>query len=294
MYGDLVIAGIPLYSRYPEKNYHPNIINWGHRVRHNGGNVSNASMIAVNRFYKRIEGFGIADKMQSFIPIVPDNIIAATTPIGKYLGSDPWTIHSFVVDPIVLSINGITGSVPDTFYLGSGVVPLNFIKNNSVGLTVYIPRYTYSGQADFGCTQETDILVLYTNYGGSFFNYKCIFDSFNNSSDNNNPDGQGRIQGNPLDNSAGYFSANRLNSTDTKIYTANSFRSHYTVASGNSLGGNSSGITDVVTLGKVSNQNWTNRLYSFAAIHDGLTEFESNILYNAVQHYRFEIGGGYA
>ena len=278
--------------------FHPKVLDWERRVRSNGGFVSMKSMLAVNKFYKRLNAYGIMSKMQGFITIVPDNIIAATTPIGNFIGGynydnnyidgqTPWDV---VNGPAILSVNGITGSV-NNCYLASTVVPSVFMSNSvvtsSVGMTVYIPFYSQTGEVDIGLIGHGGTLNMYTDYND--INYTCFFDCFNNDQST------GRIFGTPVDHSAGYFSGNRLNDSDSKLYSANSLNPHYIVASGNTMGGNPLKVDDVPTLGH-SNGNafgFTNRCYSFAAIHNGLTEFESKTLYSAIQRFRQEIGGGY-
>ena len=351
MYGDLVIAGIPLYSRYPEKNYHPVVMDWVRRVYLNGGYVSTKTIIAVNKFYKRIEAYGIADKMKSCCLFVPDNKIAAAVPIihQPYLpyrlqeAETPptkWGLYNQTLDRdkdiwyypdlnsnMDLTIDGArTPEVLDPIVSIRTNFPqfqnnnLTFPNSNATGLpsfgltlystsdeTRYVPDtaggdkntlYYDNGVEEIDGPEGTLGITLCDNYNNTriyCWNYEWVFPHEDYATQQ------------------GYFSFNRTSLSNLNLYygSVNGFptynKGHSLLAADTNYIYDEMGLTPddlhayipqqsaiyfngINTLTNIYNRP---RRLSFAAIHEGLTQSESTLLYNAIQYCRKELGGGF-
>jgi hypothetical protein len=265
----------------------PLMTNWVARVVTNLGATPSANtQTAVNAFALGLDAAGLLPKMIAVNCFAPDNLSACTTPLIKNFGNDPWTNHNFAVG--ALTVNGLAGNGSSS-YLDTGVVPNNCFPNvNSAGITLYSTK----GNADAGkndasvITGAANAFQIQTDELG-----QTIFDCFTNNTG-------ARVICPALPGSLGYTSANRTDATHQSVYQANSLVPHY-LAGTNAGGPGASmpaGILPIFcwnSIGGTGITNFSNKRFSFAAIHLGLTQAESLALYTLVQAMRFSFGGGY-
>jgi hypothetical protein len=151
---------------------------------------------------------------------------------------------------------------------------------NNFGFTLYFKNLIQGGQFELGCFDGSLFL------GGRF--------RFNDTTckaaicDNNN------YVGTTYPGSPGYFSTNRISSTDLRMFWANSTNAHQqfstTVTASNSFGFPSASL-QLFSLDLSS--GFTNATISFSAFHQALTAAESANFFNAVQALRTALGGGF-
>ena len=260
------------------------VIDWSNRVVANGGAApSLATLGAMNVFYKALQAIGLG-LFKSVCCFVPDNLIAATTPLVHSYGNDPWTNHNFVAGD--LTVNGIQGD-GSSKYLDTGVIPsIAFASVGTGGLTLYCSVYVSSTGIDMnagmsGDATYTNVMTLYIAYSDGHM--YCDLYAYPT----------GRM--NAVNTSwAGFLSANRTSTSAAAVYKANSTTSFATLASETTGGA-------TLPTGKIfcmaANLNGPNyyskHRFSFSAIHDGLTSAQSQALYTAVQALRTTLGGGF-
>lgn len=123
----------------------PIVVDWVNRIIKNGGTKPSQNTISsINHFYHNIASTTIFGKIQSLNCYVPDNLIAAITPLIKTYGNDPWLNNNsqFVIGD--LTINGLIGNGGTQFnqstvkYLNTGVLGTNYSSDNTAGLTLYV------------------------------------------------------------------------------------------------------------------------------------------------------------
>ena len=258
---------------------------WAARVVTNGGAAPSAgTKTALAGFYDAIDTAGILSKMLAVNCVVPDNLIAATTPLIKVLGSDPWANHNFLVGD--LTMNGLVGN-GSTKYMDTGVIPgaAGGMTNLTDGLTVYIFTGNNNNEVEFssynGAVTQTQLYV----YGGTAY-----FQA------NDGTAGAGTIAA-VESNFTGYLSGNRIAQNDNKLYAASSSLVHGAIASGAGL--NSGGPSPTINLfvwcanSGGAPATYSSKRISFVAAHKGLTTTESLAFFNAIQAMRTALGGGY-
>lgn len=263
---------------------HTTVQDWAQRVQKNGGAIpSGQTQRALSNLMIGLDSYGIAVKMKTLNCFVPDNLIAAITPLVKTYGNDPWTNNGpFVAED--LTVNGLKGNGASK-YLMTGVIPdTAFPSVNSAGMS------SYNTFADGNLTHElgtwgasSTFFQLLCGYGGS--NY---FDCHNA--------GTGRISGVGLTNGLGFTSGNRTDASNEYIYVANSSVAfNQRAGPGGAPGANKS--TFAIHALAVNNQGAaqypSHKRLSFAAIHEGLPSPAAQALYNLVQTMRQSLGGGY-
>ncbi len=289
MFSQQIVAG----------NVSPVVVDWVNRVQKNGGaKPSQNTIVAVNDFYHNIASTTILGKVKSLNCYVPDNVIAAITPLINTVGRDPWLNNNNQFVAADLTINGLKGNGSDQFntsvvkFLDTGVSGSNYSNDNTAGLTVY--AYTTGLSADAG-TYEAG----YTNDDGS--------DGASISFHDNNAN-IFRFWAFNLNNGgclfsstgSGYLSGNRISSTDMRMYFANASIAHSQVAINTGLNTGARAAHNIFVHavyhwnagGLVTFGASPSRL-SFAAIHDGLTSNESGQFFSFIQAYRQQIGGGW-
>jgi hypothetical protein len=280
-------------------NVSPVVIDWIYRVQKNGGAKPGQNTIsAVNHLYKNLATTTILGKIKSLNCYVPDNLIAAITPLINTYGKDPWLNNNnqFVIGD--LTINGLKGNGSDQFspslakLLDTGVSGSNYSNDNTAGITIY--AYTTGLSADAG-TYEAG----YTNDDGS--------DGASLSFHDNNANifrfwAFNLNNGGCLFNStgSGYLSGNRISSTDMRMYFANTFNAHSQVAINTGLNTGTRAAHNIFVhaayhwnAGSLYEFGASPSRISFAAIHDGLTGGESSQFFSFIQSYRKQIGGGW-
>lgn len=258
--------------------------NWAVRVVSNGGVTPSAASIAsVSFLCFRLDRAGITSKMKSVCCFVPDSVIAATTPLIKNYGNDPWTnTGPFLASE--LSLSGLKGNGGK--YLRTGVIPSTaFASVNDCGLSVYNTIADASATRDLACfVNANSASGLLVDYSGTAY-----FDAYTDG-------GTGRVSGVPLTNGLGFTSGSRTDATHQYLYGASSVQAFSQIAFNAGSPGVSLPNIDywLFTQNNGGAQNQTSsRRYSFAAIHSGLTSTETQDFYNAVQDFRTSLGGGY-
>lgn len=267
---------------------HPNVISWGNSVITNGGAVpSMGTLNTLSTFCSALDVAGIGSQMLAVCCLVPDNLIAATTPVYSVLGNNPWTNNSFVAAD--LKVNGLIGDGA-TKYLDTGVLPSQFAgalgtaNFASMGLTVYVSQDHSGSEVELAASTTTNEYIdVATDLSGSSF-FDCPYASAG-----------GRIQGVPI--GAGYYSGNRTSTTAQALYAASSTHAHSTLATG---AGNVGALTPESTSSFVAfravltgNPQWSVKRLSFLALHGGLTSGQSVNFFNAIQAMRTSFGGGF-
>lgn len=254
------------------------VTDWLARVDAAGGAAPSQTTIdALNEFCATLRGNGLDTLMVSMNPIVPDNIIAAITPLIKTHGHDSWTNVGDIAD---LTVDGLAN--PTSGYLETGVHPFAAFSD-SAGVSIYIFDHLLSdGTFECGASNGdgSEQLVFYPNL--SAISYYDCFDTVD-----------GRVSGSSpiLD---GFFIGNRTSPAFSYIATANSSNPFAVLDSIATSGG---APLDIDFWFFTRNQDGSpgsisNRRYSFFALHQGLTEMQSQALYDAVVSLRLALGGG--
>jgi hypothetical protein len=93
----------------------PVVANWALRVSINGGaSPSTNTQIALTTFMQSLYNNNIYSKMISVNCLVPDNLIAASTPLIFIAGNSLWTNHNFVSGD--LTVNGLLGNGSSKYF----------------------------------------------------------------------------------------------------------------------------------------------------------------------------------
>lgn len=253
------------------------VSNWVATVTTNGGACpSITTAAAVDTLYAGLVTDGLDTKMISVIMLVPDNLIAATTPLLHTAGNNPWVNHSFVSGN--LTINGLLGVPGNATYLDTGITPSVSMTLNDTGFTVYESVKSTTG-ISFGASGGAGDILLICSSG------TCFFDEYNATA------GQGRLS--VASTLPGYYSGNRTSSSSCNVYFANSTHAHASLASIATTGG---GLPNVAVYGFAYDNSGVNNFVdsrmSFMAIHKSLNSTQSSNFYNRIQTFRTTLGGG--
>lgn len=264
------------------------VTDWVRRVVVNGGATpSAATQAAMATLNSSLVSAGVASKMLSACVFVPDSLIAATTPLYKTLGNDPWTNNGpFVAND--LTIGGLRGN-GSTKYLDTGVVT-DSLTPSDFGFSLYCSESSLvaaAGACEMGMNTNSvaaDNLYFQFDQTGGFF------DSGNQTTN--------RLAG---DNTMflGFLSGNRTGGTNATIYRANNVSGFSTLATSNtlSIGTQVSGQSILCFCTKnpgPTPAQFSGKRLSFASIHTSLNSTQAQALYNAVHACRVSLGGGYA
>jgi hypothetical protein len=272
---------------------------WLQRVATNGGEAPSQDTIdAVSRFADGLTAnSALYAKMLAVNCMVPDNLEACCTPLVCKAGNTYWTPSAwFVANPGQLTTSGLKGgSSGNQAKLDTGVVPsLHMTGFADGGVTLYT--------TDAGGIFETHDVGAWTNLGKYFSlttcfgntpgKYDIVFDCWDT--------GAGRTLIDRTSAFTGYVSGNRIATNDSKVYIANS-----TLAPEHQTAG--SDVTPAITKkpdhiiplfaiwdawsGIPQYTGFTDRRIAFCALHDGLTETESQQFYVLVQQLRTDLGG---
>jgi len=262
-------------------NVSPVVTDWVNRVQKNGGTKPSQNTIsAVNNFYHNIASTTILGKMKSVNCFVPDSLSASLTPLIKSGDNDPWTNINFVASD--LTINGLQGNASNK-YLNTGLLPTTIFSDDLyAGITIYSTNAATNGHTIGTNTNGYNNSFLLLNSQGSF----CYFESWNAFTV-----GSGVITA-PTGSYQGYLSGNRVSSS-MAMYMAKSTLPHVQVASGTGLTSTRPNASIGVFTTSLGATDYSNDRLSFAAVHLGLTQPESSMLFNFIQSFRQQIGGGY-
>jgi hypothetical protein len=262
--------------------------NWYQRcqaITNGSSNPSAAFQAALVTFCSELDISGLLPKMLCINPFCPSDFTAATVPLFTVGTLAQWTPHNFSGGD--LTVNGIIGNGSNA-YMETGITGQFSLSDTNAGLSVYCYTPATVNGVDMG----------YFNNAGSinFFwtanlvaSGKSRGDIWNGTVDT--------VQINSL--GSGYYSANRISSTDLSLYYAKVGTAHSRVAQTvTAVSSQRAGQFINVFAGNAYesfNPSYapTNARYSFVSFHKGLTQSESLVLYNAVFKLRTAFGGGY-
>lgn len=256
---------------------------WANQVVTNGGAApSSSTKSALSTFWNTIQSNSLDSLMIAVVPLVPDNLIAAITPLYNTAGNNPWTNHNFVAGD--LTINGLVGNA-STKFLDTGIVPSTVATApNLLGGTIYISAGNSSTQEDMAAEHSPNffrIAAFFTTNG-----QMCII-------------GGASIISPVVNNYAGFMSCNRTANNACATYTANSGLPFSNVASNGTTVDNVAvdNLDTIYAFGANLNGTGLNlpssRRYSFFALHKPLSSAQAQIFYNAIQALRTALGGGF-
>lgn len=252
---------------------------WAARVVANGGaNPSVATQNAIATFQCGLITDGLDSLMFTWNAFVPDNLIAAITPqlAGAY--NDPWTNQGpFVLGD--LSVNGLKGNASSKFLQTAFVWDAGFAAN--YGLVHYTSIVTATG----------------FDYGG----YNGVLGVLGAAkhSDNNAYAYAGATGANVVSLAspgAGFYSSQRVSTTDHRLYFAKSSSAHAQIgATDATLSGGPGTTAQFVFCSSLSGatQFLCSDTLSFVGFTQGLSSAQSAALYARVQTLRTALGGGF-
>lgn len=268
------------YARVQYKNIDPKVIAWSNRVKsYGGGTISNNTLLSINWLYKELKYTTFFNKIKSLTCFVPDNLIAAITPLISTYGNAIWTNTNFTTSD--LDIRGLKGNGSNK-YLNTGVIPSSHFTANMGGVTIYVTQGASENIRDFG-VQDGSSRYMFQHIS---FGNTCYFDCFTSC----------RATAANGTNWVGYISGNKTSSSSNIVYKANSVTNHNELCKTLTL--NTDAPPNLACFLFCASSNGTPQFYStkrfsFCAIHDGLTNRESLVFYNIIQTFRKKIGGGY-
>ena len=256
---------------------------WANRVVTNGGLIpSTNTQVALTTFYKSLVDNNLFNKMMSVNCFVPDNLIAAITPLIG-VGYNPWTNVNFVSGD--LSVNGLIGN-GSSKYLNTGLAT-NLFTYTNMGVTVYTTDVSANNTSTlFGSTSVAGAKQLFQFLPRNSGNLTCDFPIENAVAC--------RITG--ANTTGGYFCVSRTASNRVDLYKANSSIGHTTFGTNTNTTGNylSTYTWFVQAVNNVGSAvQYSSLPISFCAFHASVTAAQSEIFYNLIQTLRQNLGGGY-
>jgi hypothetical protein len=277
----------------------PIVNNWANRVVVNGGTVpTGLQQVAVNNFVRGMRQDFVWSKMKAMVIFVNNGLTCAFTPliVGPG-GADPWNANTFIAGD--LTANGVIGDGASKRIL-TGLLPSTlFSSDGNAGVSIYVHTTTSANnQWDFGITNPADSTNMFQ--GTTNFNAPPNI-NLTNVWDNDGAAGQ--VTG--VINSAGFFSINRVSTSDMRAYFAKTSTAWAQIAAA-AAGtitktrsfANNQGNTGIVIWATCATNgvpfNYSARRYSYISFHDGLTSAEGQLEFNRVQTFRLLLGGGTA
>jgi hypothetical protein len=257
---------------------------WAARVVTNGGAMpSAASIAAAASFVDTLNNSGVWSKLLDVNMFAPDSLTAALTPLLITDGLTFWqNLGGFLTTD--LDVNGLQGS--GTKYLNTGINLNPKYVGNPPPVFIGVSLYIFSGNDGSWCEWSwiQNNYSLYTGFTGT-----CFFDNFGTAA--------GRTS---VANATwkGFISGSRTSFATSAIYKASSSVPFSQVALNNADNTNQN-ITNSVIFCFANNNGvgvpsqQSQRKMSFAAHHLGLSQADTQTLYNAVQALRVAFGGGF-
>jgi hypothetical protein len=256
---------------------------WTARVLSSGGALpGSTSSAAISTFVDALNTAGILSKMVSACAFAPDNLIAAVTPCIYKLtgGSNTYTNHNFLLAD--LTVNGLIGNAVNKS-LDTNIIPSTMMSGSNCGVSVYAFVASATGaSAGAGSEANANLFILDAKFSNSHaLAYNGLI---------------GNVVDVAVSPGAGYYSNDRLTTTDHKLYFANSSNAHAQIGATDATNYAGAGTSVAVSL-FVANlsgvlTSFSSDRISFAALHTGLTQAESLSLFNAVVAMRTALGGG--
>lgn len=255
-------------------------LNWVSRVIKNGGAMpSTNTILAVNAWCVGLINTGLEPLIIESNLFVPDNFIAATTPVhAQPSANDPWTNHNFLAAD--LTVNGLIGN-GSSKYLDTGCVPSVVIPSAAnFGISYYIHTSSADNGSDTGSDNGGHISMY-----GDFANL-VIAQMTNNTSDSISWS-QALWQG--------FVSCSKTSATQIDLYTANSSTAFAKVAT-TSSGVNGTLPPSPLFAFAIDNTGvaagFSSKRLSAMVYHLGLTQAQTQLLYGITQQVRQSFGGG--
>ena len=256
---------------------------WSERVVKNGGiKPSGDTVRTLSNFMCGLDNDNLTTKMKVVMCFVPDNLIAALTPLIVGGGRDPWLNSGAVPFTVAhLTKDGLIGATPTASgrYLKTGFNSSMYNNTSSCGLTLYNTTATAGNQIDFGEGVAVNHVYMAIDYSG----IGVIFDCLTNTTPRLQKTNTGYT---------GYTSGNKTSPTVARIDQAKSTLAYNTFASqSNATGLFTSNEMYAYDINPV--QVASSKRFSFMALHDGLSFDDGSKFYNLVQTMRQQLGGGW-
>lgn len=253
---------------------------WAYRVQKAGGAAPSAATIAaLDTFMDTLTTSGLLTKIDSINAFAPDNLIAATVPIWRKWGTDPWVNTGYVAGD--LSVNGLVGGANKAF-MNVGLSQGRSLRlGQNTGWTAYWQTYPAGGIMGM---QDTEYQLVVPAAG------QVLWDTPFNGGGGRLTIGAGLV--------AGYFHYMRSSNSNAQIYSANSGLAHG-LRGTNSTGAipalSAANTTLVPIMGRTPFPGGGQMAgtLSFWSFGQALTLAESSTYFNAVQALRTALGGGY-
>lgn len=280
------------------------VIDWLARIQTNNtaagaiGTPSVTTQCAVEHLYEGLVADGLEGKVIAILPYIPDKasvegigalaLSMMRTPLYVGGGADPWQNQSFAVGD--LTINGLIGDGA-TKYLVTLLDPtlMAWDPLSDCGIGIYVIDGSSSAVwGEIGVNQPSDSsknMVMFANLSGTSYGELVGFPT-------------GTASG-VAPNKSGWYSVSRTGVNAATLYFGNSTTAF--AALGSTAG--ASGVVPARGMlvhafanndaGGVGNFMSGRRL-SFAIFKKGMTLAQETLLFNRVQAYRVELGGGFA
>jgi hypothetical protein len=280
---------------------------WADRVVANGGDrPSESTIAAMEQLRTDIVTAGISNKFWSLCVFVPDSLIAATTPLIRKIGADPWTNSNFTAD--LLNVNGLKGNGTNAF-LDTGILcrivtgdARSPLSTNISFSTVISEGYNVPGQIGLAPSgSEASRLTVFFSQsvsGGGLAVALIAGGSQTQYYVGPTGDAGNRINTNEVER-IGFVSANKFGAASGIFIGVASPVEPFGILSTNAAGttGNhQAGVTNTIpflaTRVETTNAGFSYGRFSMAAIHEGLTVTECSNFWNAIKTCRQSLGGG--
>lgn len=262
---------------------------WSTRVVGNGGAApSAASVTAAANFYNDLVVGGIISKMITVNMIAPDSAIAALTPLIVGPGNALWASNGLPGAGVLTNNGWLSSGDTGNHYMDPNIIPSNVAQwtVSNGGMSIYLMTLngesSNTGQA--GCFDGTRRFQFDLN------------DSSGPQSVANFCWSPATAAGGPGGSSwaPGFFSLNRVANNSNNVFHGDGYTFGLEYNNG-AVNTDTPPTRKILFCGNNLNGTLFNspQVNSFCALHDGLTQSEAQVLYNAVQRLRFAFGGGY-
>lgn len=264
---------------------------WELRVLANGGAQPSQNTInCMETLRLGCISAGLTNKIYSLCVFVPDSLIAATTPLFKHFGADPWTNINFLVGD--LTISGLVGN-GTTKVLDTAIKAKDIqieADGSTVGLTVIVSESAGNAAEFVAGQQDADlnpVLGLLVSSAGETQWFATEPTAGTSATSND----FARV---------GYVSGNRWiegGTTNVALFVASPLEAHKVLAStAGSIAAIATVTDDTISVfankHSGTNRSWSSQRLSLAMVHDGLTAAESAAFWALALACRECLGGG--
>lgn len=267
---------------------------WVAAIIANGGIApSMTTQCAVDALYNGLATDGIDVKMGYVLPMVPDSLTAALTPLYRAgnNGNALAVNHGFVLAD--LTVNGLKGDGA-TKYIDTGVLPAGLpYTDGTIGLAAYISVNPGESVLDLGMQGNpaaSEVGLYPARANGTGFGAIC-----------NETAGSGLLTAALPNSFAGYQAVYRTTTTRFDYYYASSTQAHSNAGTDLNNGGSGAAIGAFSLF--VFNENnkgtgpfagqYSSKTHSFDAVTLDLSAAQSQMFYNRIQTFRKALGGGF-